>query len=87
MSAARHGSGHSAGPAARPAAPHPSSEALEPDRHPSDRAEAFATMTRRERYLFDLQGYIVLRGMLSPEEVGRINDAFDANLGQRSDFG
>jgi hypothetical protein len=64
-----------------------SAEAPQHPRHPSDREEDYATMTRRERYLFDLQGYVILRGMLSPEEVGRINVAFDANLDQRSVFG
>ena len=53
---------------------------LAPPRHPSDRQEEYATMTARERYLFDLQGFIVIRGLLSTEDVTRMNAAFDANL-------
>lgn len=34
-------------------------------------------MTDDERYLFDLNGYIVIRGVLSPEEVERANQAID----------
>ena len=30
-------------------------------------------MTDEERYLFDLQGYLVLRGVLTQEEVGELN--------------
>ena len=58
-----------------------------PPRHPSDRLEQYATMTPRERYLFDLQGFIVIRGLLSAAEVSRMNAAFDANLDRRSEFG
>ena len=32
-----------------------------PPRHPSDRQEPYATMTPRERYLFDLQGFVCIR--------------------------
>lgn len=34
-------------------------------------------MTEAERYLFDLNGYIVVRGVLSPEEVKQANEAID----------
>lgn len=34
--------------------------------------------TQRENYLFDLRGYLVLEGVVSPEQVRRINDAIDA---------
>ncbi|MEM8857560.1 MAG: phytanoyl-CoA dioxygenase family protein [Chloroflexota bacterium] len=34
----------------------------------------------REKYLFDLRGYIVLRGALSPEEVTACNQGIDAML-------
>lgn len=34
--------------------------------------------TEREEYLFDLQGYLVLDGALSKEEVAGINEAIDA---------
>ena len=36
-------------------------------------------MTDREKYLFDIQGYLVVRNFLSDEEVARLNAAFDAN--------
>jgi hypothetical protein len=36
-------------------------------------------LTDRERYLFDLQGYLVVRGALSPGETRRLNEALDAN--------
>ena len=32
-------------------------------------------MTDEERYLFDLQGYLVLRGVLPPEFVAEVNRA------------
>ena len=58
----------------------------EAERHPSDRREKYSTLSRRERYLFDLQGFVILRGMLSRTEVDRINAAFDAHLDKRSAF-
>jgi ectoine hydroxylase-related dioxygenase (phytanoyl-CoA dioxygenase family) len=36
-------------------------------------------MTDREKYLFDIQGFLVVRGFLSEKEVARLNAAFDAN--------
>ncbi len=35
-------------------------------------------MTHRERYLFDLMGYLVVEGALAPHEVAEINAAIDA---------
>ena len=43
-------------------------------------AEQFPTMSDREKYLFDLQGFIVVRGLLSTDEVKRLNEAVDANI-------
>ena len=37
-------------------------------------------MNERERYLFDLQGYIVLEDVLSPDELRACNDAIDAQM-------
>mmetsp|Transcript_25592 Transcript_25592/g.54647 ORF Transcript_25592/g.54647 Transcript_25592/m.54647 type:complete len:424 (-) Transcript_25592:892-2163(-) len=34
-------------------------------------------MTEDERYLFDLNGYLIVRGVLTPEEVAEANDAID----------
>ena len=34
-------------------------------------------MTDEERYLFDLQGYLVLRGVLTQEEVDELNEVSD----------
>jgi ectoine hydroxylase-related dioxygenase (phytanoyl-CoA dioxygenase family) len=45
-------------------------------------------MTEDERYLFDLNGYIIVRGVLSPEEVEDANAIIDKHAGemiQRSD--
>jgi ectoine hydroxylase-related dioxygenase (phytanoyl-CoA dioxygenase family) len=42
-------------------------------------------MNDTEKFLFDLQGYIVVPGLLSPDEVSALNDAFDANWDQRRD--
>ena len=36
-------------------------------------------MTDRERFLFDVQGFLVVPGFLSASEVGRLNEAVDAN--------
>ena len=36
-----------------------------------------------EKFLFDLQGFIVVREFLSQGEVKALNDAFDANWDQR----
>lgn len=36
-------------------------------------------MNEREKYLFDVQGYLIVRDFLTPEEVARLNAAFDAN--------
>jgi len=34
-------------------------------------------MDELERYLFDLQGYLVVNDVLTPEEVARLNAAID----------
>jgi len=47
-----------------------------------------AKMTDDERYLFDLNGYIIVRGVLTPEEVKQANDAIDnhnSEMVERSD--
>jgi hypothetical protein len=41
-------------------------------------------MTEDERYLFDLNGYLILRGVLSEEEVRICNEALDDNCEQLS---
>ena len=47
--------------------------------------DQFPTMSEREKYLFDLQGFIVVRGLLSTAEVKRLNEAVDANLDKHSE--
>ena len=42
-------------------------------------------MTEREKYLFDIQGYLVVRDFLTAEEVARLNEAFDANREKRGE--
>ena len=39
-------------------------------------------MNDTEKFLFDLQGFIVVREFLSQREVKALNDAFDANWDQ-----
>ena len=47
----------------------------------------FATMSDRARYLFDLYGFVVVKGMLSATEVKTLNEALEANLDNRGNFG
>ena len=49
--------------------------------------EDFAMMSDREKYLYDLQGFLVVRNLLSTEEVQALNDALDANPGRTSEHG
>ena len=41
------------------------------------------SVTPRELYLFDLQGWLVVPGVLSLEELDKIKAALDANVGRR----
>ena len=43
----------------------------------------FATISDREKYLFDLQGFLVVDNFLTPAEVQTLNEAVDANLAGR----
>ena len=38
-----------------------------------------AGLSAKQRYLFDLNGFLVVKGALSPDEVKAANDAIDAN--------
>jgi len=42
------------------------------------------TLTQRERYLFDVQGLLVIPGVLSSEDVAALNEALDQNEHRRS---
>ena len=44
-------------------------------------------MNDREKYLFDVQGYLLVRNFLTSEEVDRLNAAFDANRDKRGEDG
>jgi ectoine hydroxylase-related dioxygenase (phytanoyl-CoA dioxygenase family) len=44
------------------------------------------SLTDRERYLFDVQGMLVVRDVLTAEEIKGLNDALDANRDRRSDL-
>jgi len=44
-----------------------------------------AQVTETEKFLFDLQGFLVVKNVLSPEEVAALNGAFDANWEKRRD--
>ncbi len=41
-------------------------------------------MTEEERYLFDLNGYLVVEDLLSPDEVARCNDYIEHQIGAGS---
>ena len=42
-------------------------------------------MTEREKFLFDLQGFLVVRDFLTDEEVKALNEAFDANVDEEAE--
>lgn len=44
-------------------------------------------LDEREKYLFDLQGFLVVRNLLTPDEVARLNSAFDANWDKKGEDG
>jgi hypothetical protein len=44
-------------------------------------------MTDRERYLYDIQGFLVIRDFPTPPEVDRLNAAFDANRDRMGEDG
>lgn len=44
-------------------------------------------MSEKDQFLFDLQGFIVVRDALSPEHVDRLNAALDANWDRRLEGG
>ena len=41
-----------------------------------------STVTAEEMFVFDLNGYIVIRGALNKEEVNQLNEAINANSDQ-----
>eukprot|EP00588_Corethron_pennatum_P033783 CAMPEP_0194350094 /NCGR_PEP_ID=MMETSP0171-20130528/107451_1 /TAXON_ID=218684 /ORGANISM="Corethron pennatum, Strain L29A3" /LENGTH=108 /DNA_ID=CAMNT_0039117609 /DNA_START=557 /DNA_END=879 /DNA_ORIENTATION=- len=45
-------------------------------------ATATVEMSDDEKYLFDLNGYIILRGVFTPEEVAEANASIDRHLDQ-----
>ena len=49
--------------------------------------EQYPTMGEREKYLFDLQGFLLVRGFLSTVEVDTLNESLDANLDKRGEYG
>lgn len=46
-------------------------------RRSTERHDAWMSVTETERYLFDLNGFLVLRDVLDDETVGRLNDSLD----------
>lgn len=44
-------------------------------------------MNEREKYLYDIQGYLVVPNFLTPEEVDRLNESFDANRDKMGEDG
>ena len=49
--------------------------------------EQYPTMGEREKYLFDLQGFLLVRGFLSAVEVKVLNESLDANVDKRGGYG
>ena len=47
----------------------------------------FVTMSDREKYLFDLQGFLVVKDFLSADEISVLNEAVDANPDKCTDYG
>ena len=45
-------------------------------------ARAVQAMSARDKYLFDLQGFVVVRNVLSAEEVQAANRAIDAHMNE-----
>lgn len=43
-------------------------------------------MNKDEKYLFDLNGYLVLREILTTEEVKQLNDGIDQHIGQLNEM-
>src|ERR1043165_4690498 len=50
-----------------------------------DRGETI--MTEREKFWYDTMGYLVVKDFLTPEEVDRLNAAFDANRDKMGEDG
>ncbi len=49
-------------------------------------AAPYAMMSSREKYLYDLQGYLVVREFLSGDEVSLLNASLDANEEHRGEY-
>ncbi len=47
--------------------------------------QPYVTMSDREKYLFDLQGFLVIHGILSDDEIRILNEALDANQDKRQE--
>ena len=37
-------------------------------------------MTPEERFMFDLEGYLIIKNVLTPEEIKRLNEVADATF-------
>lgn len=46
---------------------------------------AYATMSDREKYLFDLQGFLVVKNFLDADEIQAFNEAIEANQDKRGE--
>ena len=47
--------------------------------------EDYIMMSDREKYLYDLQGFLVVEQFLTQDEVRKLNEAVDANEDKRSE--
>ena len=50
-----------------------------------DSPDGYIMMTDREKYLFDLQGFIVVHEALTVQQVQHLNEALDANQDKRQE--
>lgn len=47
----------------------------------------YRIMSEREQYLFDLQGFLVVEGLLCPSELQALNESLDANKDKEAEHG
>ncbi|KAH8060778.1 phytanoyl-CoA dioxygenase [Aureococcus anophagefferens] len=64
---------------AKPAVGHSGHLSADSLKNQHDAPDLGLAMSHKHKYLFDLNGFLVLRGVFSPEDVAAANDAVDAH--------
>ena len=64
---------------AKPAVGHSGHLSADSLKNQHDAPDLGLAMSHKHKYLFDLNGYLVLRGVFSPDDVAAANDAVDAH--------